>query len=324
MSLFIRVKRSNTNRPLLIFSVLVALAIFPLADFLWHGREKAFATSLFLLGLSLGPCLTYYSVVQRSRKQSARRIVLLAGGLAIIAFAVLGRANLDLEGFFMLLLLGIGGAAIGHTLITVIVGPVLVGRFLCGWGCWRAMILELLPIHRTLGRRRGLWSVTPLVGLALSISAAAISLFVLGQRPGGTPGAMHTGSIHTILIGIAVYYAASIGMAFALQDQRAFCKYLCPSGVILGFTSRFSILKMTGDRRLCNDCGACSRICPMDIDVAYFAVKGGRIRSGQCILCQRCAHACPTDALRLTGGLDLAGTTPFVLHRNGSDRNASV
>ena len=56
--------------------------------------------------------------------------------------------NLDLEGFFMLLLLGTGGAAVGHTMIMVIAGPMLFGRVLCGWGCWRSMILELLPAGR--------------------------------------------------------------------------------------------------------------------------------------------------------------------------------
>ena len=239
-----------------------------------------------------------------------------------MVFAALGRVNLDLEGFFMLLFLGTAGAAIGHTLVTVILGPLFFGRFLCGWGCWRAMILELLPIRHSAGRRRGEWDLLPFLGLALSIGAAAALVFILGHHPGGTPGAMHAGSLRAIVIGFAIYYAASIGLAFALRDQRAFCKYLCPSGLILGITSRLSILKMTSDGQLCNACGACSKVCPMDIDVAHFAALGQRVRSGQCILCQRCAHACPTLALRLAVSFDVAGTTPFVLYRNGSGRDS--
>ena len=304
---------TKTNRPLLIFSVVIAIATFPLADFLWTRLgERAFAITVFLLGLSLGPCLSAYALLPTSRKQLARRVVLFTGGVSILAFSVLGAANLDLEGFFMLLFLGTAGAAIGHTLITVIVGPVFFGRSLCGWGCWRAMILELLPIPHTPRRRKGAWNYLPFFGLALSIAAAALSVFVLRHHPGGTPGAMHSGSVRAILIGFAVYYAASIGLAFALRDQRAFCKYLCPSGAILGLTSRTSIFKMTTTGTLCNACGACSNVCPMDIDVAHFAVSGQRVLSGQCILCQRCAHACPTDALRLAAGFDFAGKTPFI------------
>jgi formate hydrogenlyase subunit 6/NADH:ubiquinone oxidoreductase subunit I len=46
--------------------------------------------------------------------------------------------------------------------------------------------------------------------------------------------------------------------------------------------------------------------------VADYALQGGRITSGECILCRRCAHACPTDALHLSLGLDFDGPTRFV------------
>jgi ferredoxin len=296
-------RSSKPSPALLIFAALNACFAWPLAGLLWFRLgERAFATSLFLLGLSLGPSLAAYALVPTRRKQPVRRVVLFTGGLSIMAFAVLGAANLDLEGFFMLLFKGTMGAAIGHTLITVIVGPVFFGRFLCGWGCWRSMILELLPLGRGRGRRGGAWKLLPFAGLAASIAGAAISIFVFGHHPGGTPGAMHAASVRAILFGFAIYYAASIGLAFLLNDQRAFCKYLCPSSVILGLTGRLAILKMTANRQLCNACGACTRVCPMDIDVAHFAEQGRRVASGQCILCQSCAHACPTGALRLAPG----------------------
>ncbi len=239
-----------------------AATILPLTFVLCARGEKALATALFLLGVSLGPCLTAYAVLPRARKQTARRVVLLTGGLSIMAFAVLGKANVDLEGFFMVLFLGTVSAAVGHTLITVIVGPFFFGRILCGWGCWRAMILELLPIPHTPGRRRGAWKILPFFGLALCVSAASVSVFILGHQLGGTPGAMHSGSMRAIVTGFAIYYVASIGIAFAMRDQRAFCKYLCPSGVILGFTSRFSILKMTADGERCNAVALAQRFVP--------------------------------------------------------------
>jgi polyferredoxin len=227
-------------------------------------------------------------------------VVLFTGGLSIMAFSLLGAANMDLEGFFMLLFAGTMGAAVGHTLVTVILGPLLFGRLLCGWGCWRGMVLELLPIRGNRGRHQGGWDLLPLVGLTASVGGAALSFFVLGHHPGGVPGSMHAASVGAIACGFGIYYAASIGLAFALHDQRAFCKYLCPSAVILRLTSRLSLLKMAASRQLCDACGACSSTCPMDIDVAHFAAMGGRLASGECILCQRCAQACPTGAMRLS------------------------
>jgi len=306
------VKPSKPSRVLLILSGIVTFSAWPGAAMLWlRLGEKAVAVSSVLLGLSLGPCLAAYALVPTRRKQATRRVILITGGLSILAFPVLGAVNLDLEGFFMLLFLGAGGVAIGHTMVTVIAGPLFFGRLLCGWGCWRAMILELLPIGRSPGRRGAIWSVLPLLGLAASITGAGLSVFALGHHPGGVPGKMHAGNMSGIAITIGIYYLASIGLAFTMRDKRAFCKYLCPSSVILGLTSRLSLLKMAADSRLCNSCDACSQVCPMDIDVARFAALGGRVASGQCILCQRCAHACPTGALRLGAGFDLAGRTPF-------------
>jgi polyferredoxin len=297
-------KSKRPSRALLILAVMITCLAWSSAALLWLGvGERAFAVSVLGLGLSLGPCLAAYALVSEARKQAARRVVLFTGGLSIIAFSLLGAANLDLEGFFMLLFAGTMGAAIGHTLVTVILGPLLFGRLLCGWGCWRAMVLELLPIRRSPGRRQGGWKLLPLAGLSASAGGAALSFFVLGHHPGGAPGSLHAASVEAIACSFGIYYMASIGLAFALHDQRAFCKYLCPNSAILRLTSRLSLLKMAASRQLCDACGACSRTCPMDIDVAHLAAMGGHIRSGECILCQRCAHVCPTGAIRLSFGV---------------------
>jgi polyferredoxin len=271
----------------------VTAGAWSLAAWLWSSGNRAFGVSLFLLGLSLGPCLTGYATAPRRLKQQQRRVVLFTGGLSILAPSFLAATSLDLEGFFALLLAGTGGAAIGHTLVTVIAGPLAFGRVLCGWGCWRAMVLELLPVGRGRGRRRGLWVALPYVGLATSAGAAAFGYYVVGHRPGAA-------GLVSVLIACGVYYAASIGLAFALDDQRAFCKYLCPSSAILRWTSRTAVLRVAALADACDGCGACTYACPMDIEIAALAGAGRRIGPGECVLCQRCVEACPRGALRLT------------------------
>ncbi len=294
-----RVRESNLPHPAVFAATAgVAAASWSLAAWLWSAGNRPFAAALLFLGLSLGPCLTAYVTAPRALKQQQRRLVLFTGGLSILAPSLLAGTSLDLEGFFALLLAGAGGAAIGHTLVTVIVGPLVFGRVLCGWGCWRAMVLELLPVGRGRGRRRGPWAALPYVGLATSAGSVALGHFLLGHRPGGT-GVPAEAGLASVLVACGIYYVASIGFALALDDQRAFCKYLCPSSAILRWTSRPAVLRIAARADECNGCGACTRACPMDVDVATLAGGGRHIGPGECVLCQRCVQACPTGALRL-------------------------
>ncbi len=248
-----------------------------------------FAIALFCSGLQ-GLFLAGYAFARAARKQRWRWLVLAIGGLGILLFSLVDAVDLDLHGFFELLILGTAGAAIGHTMVTTLIGPLIFGRILCGWGCWRAMLLERLPVGKGSGRRTGVWAWTPLVGVAASFAAAA--LFALA------PGHMRGNSLWRVAAGVAVYYTAAISLALALRDQRAFCKYLCPAGFILRWTSRPALLHVSARAEVCTGCEACTKVCPMDIPVAARVKMGTSIGKGDCILCQRCVVSCPTGALK--------------------------
>jgi ferredoxin-type protein NapH len=249
--------------------------------------------AVFGLGISLGPCLAAYATAPTAGKQRLRRLVLLTGGLTILAFSLTGSANLELEGFFLLLFEGVAGVAIGHTLITLVIDPLFFGRVLCGWGCWRAMVLEFLPLRRKRGRRHeNIWNILPFLSLAICVAAAAAAFFICGHRAGGSPASPYRAGMASLLLGFAIYYMAAIVFAIAFHDPRAFCRYLCANLPILRLTSRLSLLKISSTPSLCNRCGACTGVCPMDIDVRSFAISGQRIGTGECILCQRCTQVC--------------------------------
>lgn len=280
----------RVSRALLVYSAIALLFFWPLAVVVLHeSNAMGLVIALFASGLQ-GAFLAGYVFASSTRKQWWRWLVMASGGLGILLFSLVDAINLDLDGFFELLILGTAGAAIGHTMVTTIIGPLLFGRILCGWGCWRAMVLERLPIGMGSGRRKGVWVWTPL--LAVAVSFAAAILFAVA------PGYMRGDSVWSVAVGVAVYYTAALALALALHDQRAFCKYLCPTGFVLRWTSRPALLRVSARAEACTECDECTKVCPMDIPVAERARMGTSIGKGDCILCQRCVESCPTGALR--------------------------
>jgi polyferredoxin len=69
----------------------------------------------------------------------------------------------------------------------------------------------------------------------------------------------------------------------------AWCRYLCPLGVVLWPFSAVGRLRLERREAACTSCGLCDRACPQSIDVSTV----GELRSGECTLCFECSDACP-------------------------------
>lgn len=110
----------------------------------------------------------------------------------------------------------------------------------------------------------------------------------------------HAGDMERImfwafLIGNLLYYIVGIALAFCFQDNRAFCKYICPVTVFLKPMSYDSLLRIKCDKSKCISCGKCKRVCPMDVDITDNSRK--RENGTECILCLECVKSCPRKAL---------------------------
>ncbi len=114
-----------------------------------------------------------------------------------------------------------------------------------------------------------------------------------------------------IIIGNVFYFTSAIILAFALKDDRAFCKYLCPITVILKLTSRFSFLKIAEDKKTCTKWGKCTKNCPMNIDIMEYVKQDKRVLSTECIFCLTCTTACLENILDSTFRLDIGGQELF-------------
>jgi len=71
--------------------------------------------------------------------------------------------------------------------------------------------------------------------------------------------------------------------------DRFFCKYVCPAGAFYAIIGKISSTKVVRDSSACINCNLCSKVCPMNINVA----KLDQVTTGECINCNECAAVCP-------------------------------
>lgn len=297
--------RQNLTIKNLAFPLGIAAVFWTLAIVAW--QSSGFIQPLILfgyIGTAVGGGLGLYNILPKKKKPIGRRVALTLMGLLLIVFvAIIGQENIQFEGLWFGLFTGFAQAAVTHYLIAKVFGPMLFGRLWCGWACWTVMVLDLLPFTRPSGRLARKYEWFRYLHAGLSLSVVAMLVFVFGYKDGITG----MSGITWFVVGNLLYYAAGIGLAYALKDNRAFCKYLCPVSIVLKITARFSLLKIKGDPVKCTACGACEQLCPMDIRIPDYTQEGIRVLSTECSLCQTCISVCTQDALKMTVGFDLGG-----------------
>lgn len=269
-----------------ISSMLLFLLFEIVAVVLWITKNNLF----YLWNFSyIGGCLSIGTVLFTAGKKHARQFVQIAVGTYMFVYlGLFSRENMQIEGFWYYLFLGTFEAATIHYVVAKILGPVFFGRGWCGYACWTAMILDLLPYRRPEKPRKRNLGILRYVMFSFSL-VLVIGLFLMKIK------SMESVMFWLFLAGNIFYYAVGILLAFAFRDNRAFCKYLCPVTVFLKPMSYFSILRVHCDESKCIHCNRCLQVCPMNVEVNKKSRK--RKNSTECILCYECTKVCPTKAL---------------------------
>jgi polyferredoxin len=284
--------------------VIIMVVFWVIAIVLWRTTGNIFYFFNFAyLGTAIGSGIGVYEALPRRRKRWGRRLAQLLVGIYMLVFlGLLKRENMQIEGFFFYLLSGFFAGSIIHYLVAKIAGPLLFNRGWCGWACWTAMILDFLPYKRNKqGRLSEKWGHLRYAHFGLSLGMVLVLWFGLGYR---VDQHSVTG-LYWLVGGNILYYASSITLAYLLKDNRAFCKYVCPIPTLQKIPSRFASLKIVGDAEKCDECGACAKICPMDIRIPEYTKNGQRVLSTECILCLECINVCAKGALDATFGWDV-------------------
>lgn len=252
---------------------------------LWLTKDNLF----YLLNFSyIGTSITVGLVLFQLKYRHARRVAqFLVGTYMLVYLGLICNENMQIEGFWYYLFTGVFEAATIHYAVAKIFGPLIFGRGWCGYACWTAMILDLLP-YKVPQQPRKKWGWIRYVTFALSlIFVSALFLAHVGN--------MEKIMFWAFLVGNLLYYIVGIVLAFVLKDNRAFCKYICPITVFLKPMSYFSLMRIKCDKSKCISCGRCRKVCPMNVDMTDNSRK--RENGTECILCFECTKVCPKKAL---------------------------
>lgn len=220
----------------------------------------------------------------------ARLVVQFGVGLYMLVYlGLLNNENMQIEGFWFYLFSGVFEAATIHYAVAKIFGPLFFGRGWCGYACWTAMILDLLPYKRPETQRKKIGYIRY---ITFFLSLLFVLLLFLLKVP-----EKNIIMFWSFIIGNLIYYTVGLLLAFMFKDNRAFCKYICPITVFLKPMSYYSYIRVKVDENKCIGCKKCTKACPMNVDVTSNSRK--RLNATECILCAKCIDECPTGALKL-------------------------
>lgn len=276
-------KRNSLKRYILPAFVLVVFEIVAIT--LWLTKNNIF----YLFNFSyIGISITLGLVLFAQNYKHARRVVqLLVGLYMLIYLGLICNENMQIEGFWYYLFTGVFEAATIHYAVAKIFGPLIFGRGWCGYACWTAMVLDFLPYKIPDHKRRKIGWIRYIVFLVALVFVAALFIADVANIEGIM--------FWAFIVGNVLYYIVGIALAIAFQDNRAFCKYICPITIFLKPMSYFALFRINCDKSKCVSCGKCKKVCPMDVDVTDNSRR--RKNGTECILCMECVKSCPKDAL---------------------------
>ena len=189
------------------------------------------------------------------------------------------------------------------------------GRFICAWFCPFGLIQDLLhkiplfhkkkslPGHRYLKYLKYVILVVFVILLPMTILSSGTGkpwfceyICPSGTLVGGIPLMIANESLRAQIgwrFGLKLVILGLI-IVGAIKFYRPFCKYLCPLGALYSLANPFSLYRLKIDKDKCVGCGACSKVCKMDVDVMNHP------NSMECIRCGKCKATCPKGAITST------------------------
>lgn len=197
---------------------------------------------------------------------------------------------------------------------------VLLGRVVCGFLCpfgWFQELLHKIPTKKFSTKK--LHFLTYLKYIILVVFVVVLPMTIVNEVDLGDPffckyicpAGILEGGIPLSIADAGI--RASLGELFTWKScillgivvlsvffYRPFCKWICPLGAFYALFNKIALYRFHIDTDKCTSCGACSRVCKMDVDA--FRTPN----HAECIRCGDCIRTCPHQAISKTFSLQLA------------------
>ena len=193
---------------------------------------------------------------------------------------------------------------------------VLVGRFICGWLCPFGLVQELIhkiPIKKITVPEKADKILRKLKYVFLAVFVILLPIILRDELGISAPYfckwicpvGMLDGGIPLLILNKAMrpaahflyawkFFILAVVVLLSIVVNRPFCKYMCPLGAFYGLFHKFSFMQLKCDKVTCTECGACAKICKMQVDPSKTP------QSAECIRCGECVEVCPVGALKMT------------------------
>ena len=174
---------------------------------------------------------------------------------------------------YVLLLLILFAAGLGNQTL-VWLDPVTIAIRTSAAAVWPALGKAVYGVEGALYQAQSLW---PLLDW---LDKRAVYPLLRGLQP----AFVHVVPVFALLAGL---------VALNWWTPRFWCRYLCPLGGMLGFVSKWALVRREVDDD-CTGCALCARGCPtgtIDPD------RGFRSDPAECIVCFDCVADCPREGI---------------------------
>jgi len=206
-------------------------------------------------------------------------------------------------------------------LLTVLL-TIIFGRFFCGWICPFGALHQFVGYLGNRGRKlKDRINANRYRKAALLKYLFLIAFLVAAAIPLGNKTMLFTGlldpipflhrSINIILLPIVDQFvnllsveprlyegAFLIGVLFVvavfmnLLIPRFYCRFICPTGALLGLIGKYSIWRIGKTEAACSNCMQCEQVCEGACEPSK------QIRINECVLCFNCYDQCKDGVMK--------------------------
>lgn len=193
--------------------------------------------------------------------------------------------------------------------VLLFLSGLIIGRGFCGWACPAGGCQETIFVAQNSPVKRGdfikwlIWVPWLATIMYFAYGAGGYSRIDFLYR---TSYGLSIGNVQALIIYYLVLCVLIVIPAF-LVGKRSFCHHLCwiAPFIISGRKIRnrlpLASLQLKAEPELCIQCSACTKQCPMCLEVEEMVEKDS-MEQTECVLCGGCVDGCKQGAITFNWG----------------------